>query len=261
MRLTEWLQRWWRARVLLKKRIAEPVWRRVVADVPVIARLSSADQHRLRKLSSFFLHQKVIVGAAGMELDEYMRAVIAAQASLLVLNLGLEYYAGWVEIIVYPDAFIVSHGQQDDAGVMHHSRRALSGEAWGRGPVILSWEDIRPKPYAAHGHGLNVVLHEFAHKLDLLDGSANGMPPLHSSMPPQQWSDDFTRAYHRMLSHLDHGHRSRIDPYAIESPAEFFAVVSEFFFEKPELLQEELPAVYAELVAFYRQDPLQYSAS
>ena len=252
------LQRWRLARLLRRERIAEPLWRRVVTDVPLLARLSPQEMHRLRVLSTLFLHRKVIVGAGELEPDAYMRAVIAAQACVLILQLGLEYYSGWREVIVYPDAFVVHHPQQDEAGVVHQLHQANSGEAWGRGPVVLSWEDIRPQRVASTLHGVNVVLHEFAHKLDLLNGSANGMPPLHRSMHPQQWSEDFTAAYHRMLGHLQHGHRGHIDPYAVESPAEFFAVVTEFFFEQPAVLQQELPEVYQRLIEFYRQQPHQH---
>jgi len=160
-------------------------------------------------------------------------------------------------VLVYPDAFIVPSSQLDEAGVVHSGQHALGGEAWGRGPVILSWADIEPQRHQAHGHPTNVVLHEFAHKLDMLNGAANGMPPLHHTMQPGQWSGDFLQAYNKMLRQVEGGHRGRIDPYAVTSPAEFFAVVTEFFFERPVLLQRELPAVYSRLAEFYRQEPLQ----
>lgn len=254
-RLLQKCRRWRLGRELLKSRIAEHIWEQVTQDVNVIARLSTADRHRLRQLSSRFLAHKALVGEGGMELDDYQRALIASQACLLILNLGLEYYNGWVEVIVYPAAFVVAHQQADAAGVVHRVSHGLEGEAWGRGPVILSWDDIKPRLGAPRGHGVNVVLHEFAHKLDMLNGSANGMPPLHPSMHPQQWSHDFSAAYERMLHQVQTGHYGRIDPYAVESPAEFFAVVTEFFFERPALLQQELPAVYTRLTEFYRQDP------
>lgn len=259
-RLYERFRRCRLSRILLRKRIAEPVWMRVVEDVPVIARLTTKERHHLRELASLFLHQKVIVAEGGMELDDYRRALIASQACLLVLNLGLEYYSGWVEVIVYPGAFVVPQQRLDEAGVVHQSNSMLGGEAWGRGPVILSWENIRPQHSTARDHGINVVLHEFAHKLDMLNGSANGMPPLHPSMHPAQWTEDFSHAYQRMLRQVEHGHHGRIDPYAVESPAEFFAVVTEFFFERPVVLKQELPAVYGQLAEFYQQQPLDTNA-
>ncbi|MFO7592511.1 MAG: zinc-dependent peptidase [Pseudomonadota bacterium] len=255
------IHRWWLGRILRKARIPESVWKRAVHDLPIIGLLPEPDRHRLRELSSLFMHYKTISGAGGLEVDDYMCTVIAAQACLLILNLGLDYYSGWVEVIVYPNAFIAPHEELDEAGVLHQSDSHLSGEAWGRGPVILSWEDIRPQRHHSSQHGINVVLHEFAHKIDLLTGSANGMPPLHQSMTPGKWSEDFSLAYHRMLRHIQGGHGSRIDPYAVESPAEFFAVVTEFFFERPLLLRQELPSVYEQLVRFYRQEPHHYPSA
>jgi len=251
------VKRWWQGRILRKARIPEPLWERVIADVPLLERLPAKDKHRLRELSSLFLHRKAIVGAGDFQLDDYMRAVIAAQACLLILNLDLDYFDGWVEVIVYPEPFFVPQRRVDEAGVVQESTWTLGGEAWGRGPVILSWADVRPPHHAHHNHGVNVVLHEFAHKLDLLNGAANGMPPLHKAMPREGWTADFTHAYNDMLHHVEGGHKGRIDPYALESPAEFFAVVTEFFFERPKVLQQALPAVYSQLEQFYRQRPLQ----
>jgi Mlc titration factor MtfA (ptsG expression regulator) len=253
--LLQRLRRWKLGRLLRRQRIPESVWRRVTHDVPVVAALPDAERHRLRELASLFLHPKVIVAEGGMLLDDYRRALIAAQACLLVLHLSLDYFDGWSEVIVYPEAFIVPSSYLDESGVLHQGSHALGGEAWGRGPVILSWADIEPARHR-HNHPVNVVLHEFAHKLDMLNGAANGMPPLHASMHPQQWSEDFLHAYRKMLRQHKGGYRGRIDPYAVTNPAEFFAVVTEFFFERPAVLQRELPAVYAQLAEFYRQDPL-----
>lgn len=252
-------RRWWLSRILRKAKIPETLWKRVVQDVPLIGYLSEHDRHRLRELSSLFLHKKTITGVGDLLVDDYARTVIASQACLLILNLGLEYYSGWVEVIVYPNAFVAPHEELDEAGVLHQSNNHLSGEAWGRGPVVLSWEDIRPQRHHSSIHGINVVLHEFAHKIDLLNGSANGMPPLHKSMHPEQWSEDFSQAYYTMLRSVESGHRGRIDPYAVQNPAEFFAVVTEFFFERPLLLKQELPSVYKQLVMFYRQEPHRYT--
>ncbi|MGM0594690.1 MAG: zinc-dependent peptidase [Pseudomonadota bacterium] len=247
-------QRWRRARQLRRCRIGESVWAQVVRTVPVVAALPAADRHRLRELASLFLYHKQIVGAGGLVLSETMRAQIAAQACLLVLNLGLEFFDGWSEVIVYPDAFLVPSSEVDESGVVHEGTHALGGEAWSHGPVLLAWSDIDPG-HSPHHHPANVVLHEFAHKLDMLNGAANGMPPLHRSMHPQRWSKDFLHAYQKMLHEVEAGRHERIDPYAVTSPAEFFAVVTEFFFEHPALLQRELPAVYNHLVQFYRQQP------
>jgi Mlc titration factor MtfA (ptsG expression regulator) len=251
----ERLQRWWTQHLLHRHRISWPVWRQLLETSPLLARLNKKEQHRLRELTSLFLHRKVLVGADGFELDEMARALIAAQASLLILNLGLDWYDGWSEIIVYPGAFLAPHRERDEAGVVHEGPRGLSGEAWGRGPVILSWSDINPTTRQQRRSGSNVVLHEFAHKIDFLDGAANGIPPLHQGNTVQQWAEVFSRSYADLTQRSDQ-HAAGIDLYATTNPAEFFAVVTELFFEEPQRLQHSYPAIYDELRRFYRQDPL-----
>ncbi len=184
-----------------------------------------------------------------------MRTVIAAEACLLILNLGLEFYEGWHEIIVYPDSFVVAREGQDEAGVIHKQHALLGGEAWGRGPVILAWEDCRPGANP-HGPGSNVILHEFAHKLDMLNGAANGMPPLHADMDRAVWARIFTRADAELHLQISRYQATHIDAYGAESPAEFFAVVSEEFFERPGHIHTWYPELYQQLSLFYRQDPL-----
>ena len=248
-------QRWWTQHLLHHYRIPHTVWQRVLTTSPLIARLNKTERHRLRKLASLFLHRKEIVAANGFKLNTTMRALIAAEASLLILNLGLDWYDGWSEIIIYPDAFIATHIERDEAGVVHQVNRGLSGEAWGRGPVILSWSDIDPLTRSHRRKGSNVVLHEFAHKLDFLDGSANGIPSIHPGITQQEWAKDFTRAF-ADLRHHSHHPATGIDSYATTSPAEFFAVMTELFFEDPGLLQKNYPAIYDEMCRFYRQNPV-----
>ena len=245
------LRRWLTQRILHRKRIPLPLWRQVIEQQPLLSQLDKREAHRLRRLASLFLHQKSLVGAGGLELDDFMRVTIAAQACLLVLNLDLDYYEGWSEIIVYPGAFLAPHRQQDEAGVVSEGMHGLSGESWGRGPAILSWDDIEhPR------QGSSVVLHEFAHKLDFLDGAANGIPSLHSGVVRERWTEDFTEAYNDLHRRLERRHQPAIDPYAAESPAEFFAVVTEVFFQDPQRLHANYPVVYDEMRRFYRQDPL-----
>ena len=249
------LQRWWQQRSLRKYRISLHLWQTALSQCAVIAPLDAEERHRLRELASLFLHDKNIVGAQGMEVTEEVRVLIAAQACLLILNLDLDYFTGWREVIVYPDSFVVDHKVHDEAGVVHETRHALGGEAWGKGPVILSWQDASPGAYP-HGPGSNVILHEFAHKLDMLNGVANGMPPLHDDMSRPTWTEALSSAYHDLYQQLERHHQTAIDPYAAESPAEFFAVLSETFFEQPQRLYENYPKVYEVFKQFYRQDPL-----
>ncbi len=181
-----------------------------------------------------------------------MRLLIAAQACLLILNLDLDYYRDWVEIIVYPDEFVTDYEYTDADGVVHRVQSPISGEAWDHGPVVLSWRDVDA---ADSGHGYNVVLHEFAHKIDLLNGEADGFPPLSVGMDRAAWTAAFSSAYADFQRRLDAREETRMDAYAAEDPGEFFAVLSEVFFEMPLVVREDYPVVYAQMVAFYRQDP------
>jgi hypothetical protein len=172
---------------------------------------------------------------------------------MLILNLDLEYYRGWSGVIVYPEQFVPRHQHVDDAGVVHEGDEPYSGEAWLGGPVVLSWADVADTGYA---DGVNVVIHEFAHKLDMLNGDANGFPPLHAGMDRSAWVRSMTAAYRDFCTRVDGGEDTIIDPYAAESPGEFFAVMSETFFELPDVVQDEYPEVYEQFCAFYRQDPV-----
>ncbi len=216
--------------------------------------LTPIELKRLRECVTLFLHTKQISGAHGLIITGEMHVMIAAQACILILNLDLDYYDGWVEIIVYPGEFIRDYEYVDESGVVHRMREPVSGESWLGGPVILSWEDAAA---ADIGIGYNVVIHEFAHKLDMLNGDTNGFPPLHADMSPQAWSEAFGKAYAAFCRSLDTDETPVIDPYAAENPAEFFAVMSEAFFEMPLVVKLNFAAVYEQLALFYRQDPAQ----
>ncbi|HID48689.1 MAG TPA: zinc-dependent peptidase [Chromatiales bacterium] len=248
------LHRWLASRILRRERIPETLWREFVIPLPVLQGLTRREQDRLRERASRFLYRKAITGAGGLTVTDEMRVVIAAQACLLILNLDLDWYDGWHEVILYPDSFVVQDDEIDEIGLVHKARRALGGEAWGRGPVILSWADARPDSHP-HGEGSNVILHEFAHKLDMQNGVANGMPPLHRNMVRENWTRAFQQAYDDLYQQVVRHQHTRIDPYAAENPAEFFAVLSESFFEQPRHLYTIYPDVYEELRQFYRQDP------
>ncbi|MEA1888578.1 MAG: M90 family metallopeptidase [Pseudomonadota bacterium] len=250
------LKRWYRSTVLRDTRISFQLWQQSTVNLFLFNRLSTKQLTRLRKLTGLFLHEKHFTGAAGMELTEKMLVQIAAQACLLILNRNFSDFDGWHEIIVYPDAFIVEYEHIDEAGVIHSAERTLGGEAWGRGPVILSWVDADPDRQKTRHFGSNVVLHEFAHKLDMLNGVANGMPVLNNDMKREDWTRIFSHAYDRLLRELEHGRHVSIDPYAGQSPAEFFAVVSEYFFMAPEYLNKHYPGIYGEMSLYYRQNPL-----
>ena len=259
MNIIKWAKRR-RIRYTLKHHpIPFDLWKKVLRKAELLHGLSSVEKAHLRELTTLFLRRKTITGTRGLQLTNEMVVVVAAQAALPILKLGLNYYSGWVEVVLYPDAFRVNHDNVDSNGVTSSEANILSGEAWLRGPVILSWEDVEHdlhSPYPGH----NVVVHEFAHKLDMLDGSADGMPPLHPRMKITQWAEALSSAYEVLQQQVAHHHRTRINAYAATTPAEFFAVVSEYFFTDPDTLNHHCPEVYQQLIQFYRQDPISRSS-
>ena len=248
-----WLDRWWRARMLKRHLIPYQAFDAAVARLPVLHGLDATGRDRLRETASLFIHDKTFSAAGGADIDADIPLLIALQACLLILNLDENSYRGWNEIILYPDEFLRQREEMDAAGVVHRSRDILAGEAWHGGPLVLSIADVEASGQA---DGINVVLHEFAHKLDMLNGDANGFPPLHRGMDAAGWAADFSTAYADLCTRVDAGEDTAIDPYATTDPAEFFAVLTEVFFETPHLLDNEYPAVYRQLQQFYRQHPL-----
>lgn len=248
------LLRWRRRRIVRRHAIAEHLWHAAVAGLPLLRGLDTNASLRLRELATLFVHDKAIYGAGGFVVDDGIRVVIAAQACLPILNLDLTYYDNWYSIIVYADTFVAEREEVDGIGVVHRTRHALSGESWQRGPMVLSWGDIAPGE-SRYGEASNVVVHECAHKLDMIDGAANGLPPLHRGMDVAAWSAAFSRAYGGLRRALALGEETALDAYAAHSPAEFFAVASEAFFMAPSALRHALPEVYDQLCLFYRQDP------
>ncbi|MER2553439.1 MAG: M90 family metallopeptidase [Thauera sp.] len=229
--------------------VAEAQWQRVERTLPFLDHLPPALRPRLREMALAFLARKQFHGAQGLALDDDMLLAIALQACLLVLDIGLQAYDGWVGVVVYPGDFIIPRREVDEAGVLHEYEDEVLGEAWEGGPVLLSWfpGDDRPE-------GVNVVIHEFAHKLDMENGGVDGLPRLRPGMSRQAWAEAFGAAYEAFCSEVDSGAETVIDPYGAEHPAEFFAVVSETFFENPRALRARFPAVHAQLVQFYGMD-------
>ena len=247
------LKRWWQERLIRRSHYSETDWQQAFARLPLLERLTDDERNRLRRLAILFLHAKSLEGAGDLEVDTQLKLVIALQACLPILNLGLDWYDGWVSVVIHPYGFTPVHTEMDEYGVVHHVKDALSGESWLRGPVVLS-ADASLKGGIIDGH--NLVIHEFAHKLDMQNGAANGMPPLHPGMSAAQWSDDFSKAYADLGRRVEHGHSTPIDSYAVTAPGEFFAVLSEVFFEQPGVIRQHYPAVYRQLSQFYLQDPL-----
>lgn len=233
--------------------ISSPIWSRALAFCSYGQKLATTDRRRLRESAENFLRTKSFDGAADFELTAEIRTTIALKACVPVLELGLDHYSDWRDIVVYPGDFRVDDEFVDEVGVVHRAARELCGQSLNQGPMVLSWQTIVDEQSL---HDRDLVIHECAHKLDILNGDANGFPPLQRGMSREQWTQTFTEAFERFGRQVEDDEDSALDPYAATDPAEFFAVLSETFFTCPVIIDDEFPAVYAQLVKFYRQDPL-----
>jgi Mlc titration factor MtfA (ptsG expression regulator) len=264
-KLTQWIDTRRRERALRTHAVSDALWQKTLAGLPFLARLDPDDQLRLREMTSLFLAQKEFSTAHELELTDEICVAIAVQACLPVLNLGLGLYRGWVGIIVYPGEFVIRKTVEDEDGVVHEVEHDASGEAWEGGPVVLSWEDAQ---MTDGSDAYNVVIHEFAHKIDMVTGDADGHPPLfrrlHAPLDSAAWADVFDHAYDHFCAKIDavperrwarFERESLIDPYAADHPSEFFAVCSEALFVKPREFEAEYPELYRLLACYYRQDP------
>lgn len=242
-----------RQRRLHAARVDEQAWRDALGSCRYAQLLPIEDQARLRALAGQFLADKAFSGAHGLEITGTMRTHIALHACLPVLRLGLEYYRNWRGIVVYPGDFRVRRSYEDEAGVVHEGMEDLCGESLAQGPMVLSWESMLSETQAPD---LDLVIHECAHKLDVLNGEANGFPPLHETMAIADWSREWRTGFEDFSNRVANGEDTLIDPYAATDPAEFFAVMSETFFTAPRWIQDGYSGIYAQLRSFYRQDTL-----
>lgn len=226
------------------------LWARVEAGLPFLDRLPASERVRLRALALRFLAEKEFHGANGFQLTDEILLSISLQACLPILNIGLDAYHGWIGVVIYAGDFVIPRADMDEAGIVHEYNDVVLGEAWSDGPVLISWRDN-----TIPGEHPNVVIHEFAHKLDMLNGDADGFPALPPEMSRTEWRLAFSQAYQTLCEQVDSGIAVALDPYAAEHPAEFFAVACESFFESPEKLRDAFPQVYTQLRKYFRQDP------
>lgn len=249
-------QRWQRRR--LRRQAFPAHWRTLLRRrVPLVGRMPADLQLQLKKAMQVFIAEKNFIGCNGLTITEEMRVVIAAQACLLLLNRPSDYFAAVRQILVYPGAFLAPRNAVDAAGVHSEHREALIGESWSQGQVILSWADTLEGAANAED-GRNVVIHEFAHQLDQENGAALGAPPPlpgDSERDATRWSHVFGEAYFQVRAATQRGESCVLDAYAGHDPAEFFAVASETFFERPQQLRAEFGALYDELRGYYKVDP------
>ena len=248
-----WLQRRDHAAVA-RRPIADDLWKRTLVRYPFLRRRDLADGAELRRLVSLFLDRKEFTALGGLRLDNHVVVAIAAQACLPVLHLGLARYDGFVGIVVHPDQVVARRAVSDDNGVVHEYDELISGEAMDGGPVMLSWRDVRSAGHSA-AIGYNVVIHEFAHVLDMADGLADGVPLLPPHLPLREWRATLEDEFAHFVQRVDAEEDTALDPYGAQSPDEFFAVASEAFFTVPTKTNSEHPALYAMFARFYRQDP------
>jgi Mlc titration factor MtfA (ptsG expression regulator) len=223
-------------------------------NVPLYACLTDDERRALHGHMQVFLDEKHFEGCGGLELTDEIRVTIAGQACLLLLNRETDYYRRLITILVYPSAYVAPSIEPLGGGLVIAGEQVRLGEAWTKGVVVLSWDDVLRGASDLHD-GRNVVLHEFAHQLDQEDGAADGAPILPRRSMYVAWARVLGREYEQLRRDAASGRRSVLDDYAATNPAEFFAVATECFFEKPLQLRARHPELYDELFAYYRQDP------
>lgn len=230
-------------------------WAAILAkNVPFVARLSATDQAELRGLVQVFLAEKYFEGCDGVEITDEIRLTIAAQACLLLLRRKTDIYPKLITILVYPSAYVTNMPQHGPHGIVTEGPQGRLGEAWTSGVVVLSWDDVKLGA-ADVNDGHNLVYHEFAHQLDQEDGSADGAPILPHRSLYAAWARILGSEYEALRKASDAGQKSILDEYGATEPAEFFAVATECFFEKPAQMKQKHAELYEELKLYYEQDP------
>ena len=247
----------WREQRLRNTPFPESWWAFLDSGLPVYSSLSPEEQLRLQKLIQIFIARKRFYGCAGLVVTDEMRVTIAAEACLLILRKGWSVYPKLSSVLVYPTTFRVDRDQYQSDGTVASGEHDLLGESWGNGRVILSWDDIE-KGVGDFTDGHNVVLHEFSHQLDAESGSTNGAPPLRRNSY-KSWATVFSQNFEDLRDRSIHNRNTVMDEYGATNPAEFFAVATETFFEKPHQLHSKRPELYEELSRYYQLDPRDWS--
>lgn len=258
-----WLKNRRRERALAANALLDDEWNAALRELPFLDHYKAETLVRLRELTTLFLVEKSIVSGATsgdhvLDVTPHMRILIAVQACLLILGRSanvadaMSDFDGWENVVVYPGDFPRTYDFEDEAGVVHRLDEPIAGESWYGGPVLLSW----PAVEAGYDEsGMALVIHEFAHKIDMLDGTVDGIPPL-TGAARETFRREVNSAYEDFCRRVDAGEDTAIDPYAAELIDEFFAVSCEVFFGEPELLRDEYPAYFAQLASYFRVDPI-----
>jgi Mlc titration factor MtfA (ptsG expression regulator) len=247
------LRRWRRRRLL--RRPFPPAWRSILErNVPYYGLLPEADRRALRDLVRIFIAENTFEGCGGLELTDEIRVSIAAQACILLLHRGVDRYRTLRTILVYPHTYVVERGRRQPDGTVIEGPQPRHGESWHHGAVVLSWHEVK-RGAADIDDGRNVVFHEFAHQLDNESGAAEGAPALGPRSRYLAWARVLGREYAELTEAVDRHRPTVLDAYGATSPAEFFAVATESFFERPRELRDRHSELYEELRRFYGQDP------
>lgn len=248
-----WLKKRRRAR-LRATPLASSSWAIIDRRVPMVRAMSDSDREELGGIVQILLDEKEFEGCAGLTITDEIRLTIAAQAGALLLHRATDYYPTLRTILVYPRAYVVQHARRNPDGTVTEGPQGRLGESWHRGAVVLSWDDV-VRGAATPDDGRNVVLHEFAHQLDGEGTGMDGAPLLASGARYRDWARVLGAEYRTLAEELHRGHRTLLDPYASTNPAEFFAIATEFFFERPDAMRSQHPELYGQLAMFYEQDP------
>jgi MtfA peptidase len=252
--VTGWWRRWRRARTLERRAIPDPLWQLTLARYPFLAARPGDKVATLREMATLFLAAKEFSGGGGLVVSDDMAVAIAAQACLPALELGLSWFDGFVGIVVHPDAVVARREHEDEIGVVHTYDEELSGEAMHGGPVMLAWRDV-DEAGASAAEGYNVVVHEFAHVIDMRGGFTAGAETADRSSERGRWLRALVLEHERFARRVDRDEETFLDPYGADALEEFFAVGSEAFFVAPDTLIREQPRLYRLLAEIYRQDP------
>jgi len=248
-----WLRR--RRRRRIGARPLPPEWRRFLeANFAQYEWLAPDERTRLDALTQILVAEKNWEGCKGLAMTDEIKVTIAAQAGLLAIGLADEYFESILSVLVYPGAYLARQTELQPGGVVVEIDSARLGEASSVGAIVLSWPDVL-RSGRIPDDGVNVVFHEFAHALDLQGHGFDGAPLLESRAQYQTWAEVMTAEYHRLILRTRHGRPTLLDPYGTVSEAEFFAVVTESFFEQPLDMQVEHPKLYELFRDFFHQDP------
>lgn len=251
------IRNWREQRAIERHAIPDALWQLTLLRYPFLAQRSAEDLAELRRLCSLFLAGKEFHGVAGFEVSDEIAVAVAAQACLPVLRLGLGWYDGFVGIVMHAGEVVAQRRYEDEDGIVHEYDEELAGEAMEGGPLMLAWQDIAvsddPAEFGADAV-YNVVIHEFAHVIDMRDGLADGVPPLDAA-ERERWIEVIDAEWETFCQRVDAGEDTLIDPYGAEAVEEFFAVAVEAFFVAPAAMRTEEPAMYALLAGFFKQDP------